>query len=131
MALVSILILLFSKRRLGLRGGSSVAHADRSSRLCSGAVSKATVDDADPRIQYGGLATTVWQTNNNPNFRNGTLHFSESGSAQATWEFDGDAVAVYGTASPNHGDLQVLVDGTVQQTVTPYAGVDTVHDQVS
>jgi hypothetical protein len=85
----------------------------------------------DPAFTYGGPSTAVWQTNSAAGFHDTTLHFSDSGSAQATYAFSGEAIAVYGTSSPDHGDLQVQIDGGAAQTVAPYAGVSFLHDQVS
>ena len=37
--------------------------------------------------------------------------YTQTRGAYATVPFTGDAVAVYGTVSPDHADLQVVLDG--------------------
>jgi len=49
------------------------------------------------------------------------LHFTQNGGATASLSFSGDAVAIYGTVSPDHGNFSVSVDG---QTTEAGAGAD-------
>lgn len=40
-----------------------------------------------------------------------SLHYTSTPGAQVATTFTGDAVAIYGTVSPDHADIQVTVDG--------------------
>ena len=102
-----------------------------------------TIDDADPRIQWGP-SESDWSTNLRPAFINATLQyvpsswsvqmpdflivavysFSSNPDASATVEFSGDAVAIYGTVSPDHADINVNIDG---QSTTLNGGFGTVR----
>lgn len=85
------------------------------------------VDDADPAIKYTGQ----WGTQTaDSRFKDNTLHFSSDGGAKATYTFTGEALGVFGTTSTDHGDLKLTVDGNAV-SVDPYAGVRTLHLQVS
>ncbi|KAF8650453.1 hypothetical protein AX16_005255 [Volvariella volvacea WC 439] len=68
------------------------------------------IDDTDSRIQYLPSAS-AWSTNSNPAFIGNTLHFTQTPGASASLSFTGDAVAVYGTVSPDHANVRVEVDG--------------------
>ncbi|KXN90998.1 hypothetical protein AN958_03065, partial [Leucoagaricus sp. SymC.cos] len=68
-----------------------------------------TIDDSDPRINY--LPPNSWSSNFRPEFQNGTLHFSQVPDATASLQFSGNAVALYGTVSPDHADISVTIDG--------------------
>ncbi|KDR75159.1 hypothetical protein GALMADRAFT_249097 [Galerina marginata CBS 339.88] len=72
-----------------------------------------TFDDNDPAITYGP-SSSAWQTSSNSGFVDGTLHFSQTPGASASMTFQGDAVAVYGTMSPDHANIQVALDGNSQ-----------------
>ncbi|TBU22397.1 hypothetical protein BD311DRAFT_145029 [Dichomitus squalens] len=72
--------------------------------LCQGSI--VTIDDSDPRIQYGG----AWIPNpgSDPQMNNfdGTLTFTNVSGSTATVSFTGSAVAVYGAFEP--GTFNVL-----------------------
>ncbi|KIP10935.1 hypothetical protein PHLGIDRAFT_186302 [Phlebiopsis gigantea 11061_1 CR5-6] len=76
-------------------------------------VSQMTVDDSNSTISY--LALSQWQTASNSFFANGTSHYSNTDGANATLTFSGEAVAVYGGVSFDHGMYTVSVDGQTQQ----------------
>ncbi|KAI0051870.1 hypothetical protein FA95DRAFT_1554110 [Auriscalpium vulgare] len=76
-------------------------------------VSNITTDDSSPSFTY--LPTPgAWTTNNLPGCVNDTLHFTQLGGAQVQFQFSGDAVALYGTTSPDHANYTVSVDGATQ-----------------
>ncbi|KAH9485090.1 A type blood alpha-D-galactosamine galactosaminidase [Psilocybe cubensis] len=79
----------------------------------SGTVIKKTFDDNDSAIQYLP-SPSDWQTNQNSAFADGTLHFSSTAGASASITFSGDAVAVYGTVSPDHANIRMTLDGQSQ-----------------
>ncbi|KAA1476066.1 hypothetical protein DENSPDRAFT_842954 [Dentipellis sp. KUC8613] len=76
-------------------------------------VSQDTVDDSDPAVQYLPSSTT-WQINPLANTIQDGLHFTSDGGAQAQLKFNGDAVAIYGSVSPDHANYTVAVDGQSQ-----------------
>jgi hypothetical protein len=90
-------------------------------------VTTTTIDDASSAIAY--TPAGAWATNANAAFEDGTLHFTSAGGAQATYAFAGDAFAIYGTTSPDHGSFTVAIDGA-QASVAPFAGVSQLHSQV-
>jgi hypothetical protein len=94
----------------------------------SATISNKMVDDADSAVQYLPSALG-WNTARNTNYNSGTLHFSDLAGATASLSFSGEALAVYGTTSPDHGDLQVQIDGNIA-AVKPYTGVSELHAQV-
>ncbi|KAF5322600.1 hypothetical protein D9619_001541 [Psilocybe cf. subviscida] len=73
-------------------------------------------DDADPAMTYTP-SPDAWQTNTDPGFFGNTLHFTQTPGASASMKFSGEAVAVYGTVSPDHANIVVNVDG--QATTLP------------
>lgn len=109
---------------------------DHLERSCRDSVSSTTIDDTDSRIVYAP-STADWQVDLRPGLNmNDTLQFvsrhvygvpmshillpsfTEVQGASATIPFSGDAVAVYGSVSPNHADILVSLDGqtsTVQR----------------
>lgn len=72
-------------------------------------VSNSTTDDMDPQITY--LPQAEWTINQSPDNIDNTLHFTQTGGAQALYKFTGDAVAVHGTTSPDHANYTVTIDG--------------------
>lgn len=76
------------------------------------------IDDTDPRIQFGPSPSS-WVQNNRTAFVNSSLHYSSDPNASATMEFSGNAVAVYGTISPDHAGINFQIDG---QSVTMSGG---------
>ncbi|KAK0225868.1 hypothetical protein IW262DRAFT_1358271 [Armillaria fumosa] len=67
-------------------------------------------DDVDSHISYLP-SESDWNINDKPAFINGTLHFTDVTDASASLSFTGDAVALYGTVSPDHANMRVSVDG--------------------
>ncbi|PBK91430.1 hypothetical protein ARMGADRAFT_201061 [Armillaria gallica] len=67
-------------------------------------------DDVDSHISYLP-SESDWSINDKPAFINGTLHFTNVTDASASLSFAGDAVALYGTVSPDHANIRVSVDG--------------------
>ncbi|KAJ7130853.1 hypothetical protein C8R43DRAFT_1025207 [Mycena crocata] len=64
-------------------------------------------DDAAPELNYAG----AWETSDNPAYMNGTLHYSQAAGSAASLSFSGNAIAVYGTVSPDHANVQISIDG--------------------
>ncbi|TFK54509.1 hypothetical protein OE88DRAFT_1733160 [Heliocybe sulcata] len=79
-------------------------------------VSNQTIDDAAPQITY---SDTDWSANTGETYIDNTLHFTQNGGATASITFSGEAVAIYGTVSPDHSDFSVAIDGN---TATSSAG---------
>ncbi|KAF7782281.1 hypothetical protein Agabi119p4_1657 [Agaricus bisporus var. burnettii] len=67
-----------------------------------------TIDDTDPKITY--LPAAAWDVNTRLEFQNSTLHYSQAADASASVQFSGNAIALYGTASPDHADISVIID---------------------
>ncbi|KAF8160756.1 hypothetical protein B0H34DRAFT_697962 [Crassisporium funariophilum] len=74
---------------------------------------KKSFDDTDMTISYLP-SPSAWQTSSNPAFSGGTLHYSSTPGASAMLTFTGEAVAIYGTVSPDHANIQVTIDGVSQ-----------------
>ncbi|KAJ7593979.1 hypothetical protein C8J56DRAFT_925689 [Mycena floridula] len=72
-------------------------------------VTNTMVDDSDPAMTYSPPA--AWQTNSGNEFMNGTLHFSSASDSSVSMPFQGDAVAIWGTVSPDHANVRVSIDG--------------------
>lgn len=66
-------------------------------------------DDMDPLISYSP-SPAAWGQNKLPIFQDGTIHFSQNPDAALSMQFAGDAIALYGTISPDHSDMKVTVD---------------------
>ncbi|KAF8894088.1 hypothetical protein BD779DRAFT_1505192 [Infundibulicybe gibba] len=89
----------------------------------SSTLSETTYDDNDPQITYSGS----WRSNSGPDFINNTLHFTQNPGDSASLSFSGDAVAVYGTMSPDHADIQMLwMAGFVFTGTGPFVDLDSV-----
>ncbi|KAH9061313.1 hypothetical protein EDB87DRAFT_411343 [Lactarius vividus] len=77
----------------------------------SATVTNTTTDDTSPAINYiPSSRDWVLLTHLEGNF-NDTLHFTRAMGAQAQFTFDGDAVAVYSSVSPDQANYTVTVDG--------------------
>ncbi|THU95380.1 hypothetical protein K435DRAFT_723810 [Dendrothele bispora CBS 962.96] len=89
------------------------------------------IDDSDPRIQYMP-SDTDWNTNSRDIFMANTLHFSQTKGASLSLPFSGESVAIYGTTSPDHADIQIEIDGRVFDTLPGGSGgrTDSLHTQV-
>ncbi|KAI0093109.1 hypothetical protein BDY19DRAFT_902909 [Irpex rosettiformis] len=90
-----------------------------------GQVSQTVFKDTDSQIQY--LPAPAWSVSEQSFFSNGSAHFTESSGSKATLSFTGDAVAVYGGVSFDHGLYSVSVDGQSQQLNG--GGYDEYHPQ--
>ncbi|GLB37654.1 hypothetical protein LshimejAT787_0407050 [Lyophyllum shimeji] len=89
-----------------------------------------TYDDSDPSIQYSP-SVSAWSQNHDQAFMNGTLHFTSTPGASASITFTGDAVAVYGTVSPDHANVQITLDGRANVLPGGAGGfVSSLHSQV-
>ncbi|KAF9452734.1 hypothetical protein P691DRAFT_756120 [Macrolepiota fuliginosa MF-IS2] len=77
-----------------------------------------TIDDMNSSISYLPSAD-AWDLNPRPEFQDGTLHYSIASDAAASLQFSGNAVALYGTVSPDHADISITIDGN---TVTVPSG---------
>ncbi|KAH7874559.1 uncharacterized protein C8R40DRAFT_1106945 [Lentinula edodes] len=92
-------------------------------------LTKSTVDDSDPSFIY--TPASEWSVNDQNYFMNDTLHYTSSAGASASVTFSGEAVALYGTVSQDHADIQLSLDG---QNVTFGAGANgfasTLHSQI-
>lgn len=56
--------------------------------------------------------------------------YSQTPGASASLTFSGDAVALYGTVSPDHADIGISVDGQEQRLPGGAGHVSVVHPQV-
>ncbi|KAJ7497579.1 hypothetical protein FB451DRAFT_1212004 [Mycena latifolia] len=73
-----------------------------------GSTTTSTVfDDASSALTYAGS----WDTVNSSTYMNNTLHYTQAAGAAASLAFSGNAVAVYGTVSPDHANIQISIDG--------------------
>ncbi|KAJ4483177.1 hypothetical protein J3R30DRAFT_3697952 [Lentinula aciculospora] len=92
-------------------------------------LTKSTVDDSDSSFIYS--PASEWSINDKDYFINDTLHYTSSAGASASVTFSGEAVALYGTVSQDHADIQLSLDG---QNVTFGAGANgfasTLHSQI-
>ncbi|KAJ6594195.1 hypothetical protein B0H19DRAFT_1094383 [Mycena capillaripes] len=82
-------------------------------------------DDASPAITYAG----TWDTSNTPAYLNNTLHYTQSPGAAASLTFSGNGVAVYGTVSPDHANVQISIDGQTTMVNTVPSTIAELHPQ--
>jgi hypothetical protein len=92
-------------------------------------LSKSTIDDTNSSFIYS--PASEWSVNDQSYFINNTLHYTSSAGASASVTFSGEAVALYGTVSQDHADIQLTLDG---KSLTFGAGangfVSTLHSEV-
>ncbi|THH16184.1 hypothetical protein EW146_g4410 [Bondarzewia mesenterica] len=94
-----------------------------------GMVSNSTVDDTSSQITYLPSASD-WSAIQNNGMIDNTLHFTQTGGAQAQYKFSGDAVAIYGTVSPDHANYTISMDGNTSSYIGGSNGIARVlHDQ--
>ncbi|KAK7472648.1 hypothetical protein VKT23_000761 [Stygiomarasmius scandens] len=101
-------------------------------RLSGNEITKSVMDDTDNRIIYMPSAAN-WSVNNNKNlFVQDTLHFSQTQGASLSFPFVGESIAIYGTTSPDHADVQIELDGQVMDVLPGGSGGRTsgLHTQV-
>jgi len=76
-------------------------------------ITSTALDDTSSDITY--LPTpTDWVSLQTQGTYNGTLHYTQVGGAQAQLMFNGVAVSIFGTVSPDHADYTVTMDGVTQ-----------------
>ncbi|KAJ3514114.1 hypothetical protein NLJ89_g2558 [Agrocybe chaxingu] len=80
-----------------------------------------SLDDTDPSLVYS--PSSSWVLNSGSEFANNTLHFSKDPNASVSMNFSGDAIAVYGTMSPDHANIRMALNGDVQTVVGGSRGV--------
>jgi len=85
----------------------------------------AVYDDANPAITYAGS----WATANNTEYLDDTLHYSQSPGSAASLSFSGNGVAIYGTVSPDHANVQISIDGQMTMVNTQSAFIAELHPQ--
>lgn len=76
-------------------------------------MTETTMDDTNPAITYLPKSGD-WVFDKLRGCYNNTIHFTETRGAQAQLAFNGEAVAVYGTVSPEHADYTVTTDGVTK-----------------
>ncbi|CAL1707238.1 unnamed protein product [Somion occarium] len=79
----------------------------------NGTVSSSTLDDGDNKISFS--PSSDWGVSNNDLFSGGSVHFAQKGGAEASFSFSGDALAISGGSSFDHGDYEVSIDGQSHQ----------------
>ncbi|KAF7315678.1 hypothetical protein MIND_00083400 [Mycena indigotica] len=89
------------------------------------AVTTTVFDDANSAMNYAGN----WATTNTDKYINGTLHYTQSPGSAASLQFVGNAVAIYGTVSPNHANMQVSIDGRPTLVNIPSSTISGLHAQ--
>ncbi|KAI0339769.1 hypothetical protein BDW22DRAFT_1431267 [Trametopsis cervina] len=72
-------------------------------------VNQTVVDDSDPQISFS--PATEWQVADHSYLANGSVHFTQTIGSQAALSFTGDAIAIYGGVSFDHGIYTVSIDG--------------------
>jgi len=73
-------------------------------------ITATTIDDSSPAIAY--LPTPAdWSADPAQGSFNNTLHYTQTGGAQAQFAFNGEAVAIFGTVSPDQANYTVTMDG--------------------
>lgn len=70
-------------------------------------------DDTAPELTYLPSAD-AWRVNSGELFQGGSLRFSDDPNAAVSMSFEGEAIAVYGTMSPDHTTMKVTIDGEEQ-----------------
>ncbi|KAJ7268690.1 hypothetical protein B0H12DRAFT_1229593 [Mycena haematopus] len=91
-----------------------------------GSTTTSTVfDDASSAITYAGS----WDTSNTDAYFNSSLHYTQSPGSAASLSFLGNAVAVYGTVSPDHANVQISIDGQTMMVNTQSASIAELHPQ--
>ncbi|RXW24982.1 hypothetical protein EST38_g911 [Candolleomyces aberdarensis] len=69
-------------------------------------------DDMDPVMSYLP-SQSAWGVNRLPMFQDGSIHFSQRPDAVVSMQFWGEAIAVYGTVSPDHADFKFTLDSDI------------------
>ncbi|KAJ7902147.1 hypothetical protein B0H14DRAFT_2670137 [Mycena olivaceomarginata] len=92
----------------------------------TGSTTTSTVfDDASSAITYAG----TWDTSNTNAYLNNTLHYTNAPGSAASLSFSGSAVAVYGTVSPDHANIQVSIDGQMTMVNAQSSSIAELHPQ--
>jgi hypothetical protein len=79
-------------------------------------VTESTFDNSHPRFEYTPASEWSQQTYSSGDM-NGTAEVTSSFQAQLIFTFDGDAVALYGTVDPSHGNYTANVDSAQTRTL--------------
>nr|GAT58561.1 predicted protein [Mycena chlorophos] len=79
----------------------------------------------DTAFTYAGN----WATATGSQYANGTIHYTQSQGSAASLEFSGNAIAVYGTVSPNHANIQLSIDGQSTIINTQPSFISAMHPQ--
>jgi hypothetical protein len=77
----------------------------------------ATVDDSSPLIAY----TPGWWTASNSNDYDGSAHATTDPGNTVSFTFTGTSVSWIGSVGPDHGMVEVFIDGVFVETVDAYA----------
>ncbi|KAF7376412.1 hypothetical protein MSAN_00056700 [Mycena sanguinolenta] len=85
----------------------------------------AVFDDANTAVNYAGS----WSISNTDAYLNNTLHYTQNAGSAASLSFSGNAVAVYGTVSPDHANIQISIDGEMTMVNTQSAIISELHPQ--
>lgn len=67
-------------------------------------------EETSPEFTYQPSAD-AWKVNSDAIFQGGSLRFSEDPNAAVSMSFEGEAIAVYGTMSPDHTNMKVTING--------------------
>ncbi|TEB30341.1 hypothetical protein FA13DRAFT_1733648 [Coprinellus micaceus] len=88
------------------------------------------IEDSDPILSYAPSAA-AWGQNQLEMFQGGTIRFSQNPNAAVSLPFNGEAIAIYGTVSPDHADMKVTLNGeTSILKGGSNGGVNRLHPQV-
>ncbi|OSX66153.1 hypothetical protein POSPLADRAFT_1068917 [Postia placenta MAD-698-R-SB12] len=87
-----------------------------------------TIDDMNSTFTYGPNISD-WALDSYSSFFNNSLHYSRTQGAQASLSFSGDAIAVFGTVSPQHANYTITVDGHTSQEFDASSSVQDFHSQ--
>jgi hypothetical protein len=80
-----------------------------------------TVDDASPSVAFS--SAPGWSfTGAADGYVDRTAHYTDARGATAELTFDGTAVQVIGDRAPDHGQLQLYVDGKLQGDLDAWQG---------
>lgn len=73
-------------------------------------VASQVVDDSNTVVNYLP-SPSDWSIARNSFFSNGSAHYTNTNGAEATLTFSGEAIAVYGGVSFDHGEYTITLDG--------------------
>jgi hypothetical protein len=77
-----------------------------------------TVDDTSPMVSY----SSGWSTTSNSSYYQGSAHSTSTAGSTVSFTFTGSSVSWIGSVGPDHGMVDVYIDGIlVQSPVDTYA----------